>query len=192
MHFFLATKCSLFILETCYKGQFSTAKACLIYSLSRNSPAFFLRLDCWLSKLKRISREATNLCFPLLFGRDITQQYFHIFSQYLPSLCFPSFPCQETFSVTPQPSERNIRKISKGFSWMLPNSDYFSFPFCTWGRDGIQILPIVHMCVPGILQLWAPSGSQPTVVSAGAWGSWNHCFKSLPATEVLLFGEPRR
>lgn len=86
------------------------------YSLSRNSPAFFLLLDCWLSKLKRISREATNLCFPLLFGRDITQQYFHIFSQYLPSLCFSSFPCQETFSVTPQPSERNIRNISKSFS----------------------------------------------------------------------------
>lgn len=104
---------------------------------------------------------AMNLCYSLLFGRDIRQQYF-IFSQYLPILCFLSFSCQETFSVTPQPSEGNIRNISKSFSWMLPKSDYFSLLFCKRGRDRIQIPPIVHMCVPGILQLGAPLGSQPT------------------------------
>lgn len=122
-------------------------------SLSKNTPAIFLQYQCWLPELKHVSLEARNLCFSLLFGRAVTQQYFYIFSQYLPILCFLSFSCQQAFSVTPQPCEGIIRNISKSFSWMLPDSDAFSLPFCKWGRGRKQILPTVHMCVLGILQL---------------------------------------
>lgn len=102
---------------------------------------------------------------------DITQQYFYIFSQYLPILCSLSLSCQETVSVTPHPVRETSEIFPRVFHKCFQIQTISPFPFAN-GEENEYRFCQLYICVfPGSLSAGLPPARSPLWCLLGLGGA---------------------